>query len=239
MDVISSVGGIMPPKLKNFFRKIFKKPLDKRHERKVKERREIYHKCGLEALQKFDECMRKNNFKYILAFGSMLGAVREHGFIKHDLDIDTWMFIENDNERLVPELKKYGFNLLYYYSIDNDKYGKEYTFDYKGCHVDIFFIYPAIDKYPYCTDYYQEKGMKRHEKMPRRLQLPISKQTKLVKFETLELPIPINAEEICEFRYGKDYMTPNPQWNWLEEKNNVIEWREMIPKTTHKVYSIN
>lgn len=239
MDIIAYTRDIMPWKLKAFLKKIFKKQLKKRYEKRLQVRRETYHKYGLEILERFDECMRKNNFKYMLAFGSMLGAVREHGFIKHDLDIDTWMFIEDDNDRLVPELKKYGFNLLHHYSIDNDKYGKEYTFDYKGCHIDIFFVYPAIDEYPYCTDYIQCKKINVNQRIPRRLQLPISQQIRLAKFENLELPIPNNAEEICEFRYGKDYMTPNPQWNWVEEKDNVIEWQEMIPKTTHTVYSIN
>ncbi len=238
MDIFSVIGNILPVKVKSRIKKIFKKAYAKRKEKLIDKRRKHYHQYALEALTKFDECMRKNGFKYTLAYGTLLGAIREHGFIKHDLDMDTWMFIEDDNENIVPELKKYGFNLLYHYSVDNDKYGKEYTFDYKGCHVDIFFIYPPVDKLPYCTDYVWSEGMRKHERLPRRLELPISKEIRLEMFEDLMLPIPANAEQLCEFRYGKDYMTPNPQWDCIEEAKDVVDWPEMISKTTHTEYSI-
>ena len=61
----------------------------------------------------------------------------------------------------------------------------------------------------------------------RRVELPITKGIKLVEFENLNLPVPINAEEILEYRYGKDYMIPNPDWQtnegviWWDDVNSV------------------
>ncbi len=229
MDIVQQIGKI--PGMKPVLKKVFKGAYEKRLQNKIAERAKTYKQFGLEALTKFNECMTANNFRYTLAFGSMLGAIREHGFIKHDLDIDTWMFIEDDNEKLVPELEKYGFHLLYHYSIDNDKLGKEYTFDYNGCHIDIFFIFPAINKYPYCNDFVHEE---KHIYLPRRIEMPFSREIRYEKFENLELPVPANAVELCEYRYGKGFMTPNPQWNWERAKESVVEWREMMEKTTHK-----
>ena len=34
----------------------------------------------------------KHNLKFLLSFGTLLGAVREHDFISHDEDIDLIMF---------------------------------------------------------------------------------------------------------------------------------------------------
>ena len=61
--------------------------------------------------------------------------------------------------------------------------------------------------------------MSRNQRLPQRLEMPIIKERRLEQFETLQLPVPINAEEICAMRYGPNYMTPDPSWHWENEKN--------------------
>lgn len=212
---------------------IFKRTHNRYIETLQKQKEDAYHNFGIEALSRFDECMRINNFRYTLAFGSMLGAIRDHGFIKHDLDIDTFMWIEDFTPEIIKELQKFGFTWLYNYSINNDKYGREDTFSYKGVNIDVFYIYSKIDKYPYCCDFVHERGMRKHERLPRRIELPVSRESKLVDFETLKIHVPANAEEICKFRYGPNYMTPDPNWNWINEKNSIVEWRDKIVETKY------
>lgn len=50
-----------------------------------------------DALRYLDEICRKYQIRYFLAYGSLLGAVREHDFIPWDDDVDVWMEREDYN----------------------------------------------------------------------------------------------------------------------------------------------
>ena len=66
-------------------------------------RNALFHKNGIKVLKAFDECLTSNGFTYTLAFGTMLGAIREQGFIPHDLDIDVamWTMMQGGYEKSV------------------------------------------------------------------------------------------------------------------------------------------
>lgn len=201
--------------------------------RRKKKRNRVYLENGLQALQRFNECFEKNNLEYCLAFGTMLGAVREHGFIKHDLDIDTSMWYDDYTEKLSIYLAEYGFKLLHTCVVDDGKLGRHETYQYKGVNIDIFFFYPPVDRYPYCLDFlnrpdcatYTKSMQKYGGLLPRRIELPITRERQKVQFESIELYIPSNAKQILEYRYGPDYMIPNPNCVY---NNHIVEWPEKL-----------
>ena len=197
-------------------------------------RKKLFRKNGLMVLDIFDKCLNDNGIEYSLAFGSMLGAVREHGFIKHDLDLDVAVWAEDYSEKLRSALLKCGFKMKHTLLVDDGKLGREETYELDGVSIDIFYIYPAIDLYPYTCDFIAHEGAVSFRDsmnnygglIARRVQLPWKKEFIRVNFENLKLPITSNANEILTFRYGSDYMTPNPKWVYYDSMNSTIIWKD-------------
>ena len=112
--------------------------------------------ASFEVLKKLKEIFDNNNWKFYLAYGTLLGAVRHKGFIPWDDDIDVWIprkdyeeFIEyckNHSEELKPyELIHYSVNEKYVYPIarfSDTRYRIEYN-DVKDYGLGIF-----VDLYP-------------------------------------------------------------------------------------------
>lgn len=54
--------------------------------------------CQLDILKTFKKVCDANNLRFYLAFGTCLGAIRHHGFIPWDDDIDVFMRLEDINK---------------------------------------------------------------------------------------------------------------------------------------------
>lgn len=91
----------------------------------VDEKRKKIWAVSLDLLYKFDEVCRKYNLTYYLAFGSLLGAVRHHGFIPWDDDIDI-MMPRDDYEKL--RTLKDEFKHPYFLQIPGEDEGFYYSF---------------------------------------------------------------------------------------------------------------
>ncbi|MBR1687162.1 MAG: LicD family protein [Prevotella sp.] len=189
---------------------------------------------GKEVIEQFDKCCKDNGYKYALAFGTLLGAIRDKGFIKTDDDIDMYMWIDDFTPEIPAQLQKYGFKWKHTFIADDQLFGREDTFSYKGIDLDIFYIYNSNEwEYPYCCDFPPHPDCSsRYESLEkygnlisRQLFLPITKNFVEIDFLGLSIPIPENANEILEFRYGETFMTPIARWNKGAYSNEHITVR--------------
>ncbi|MDD7409785.1 LicD family protein [Fusobacterium gastrosuis] len=103
----------------------------------------------LKMLLEIDNILKKNNIKYFLVGGSVLGAVRHKGFIPWDDDIDIGLYRE-DFEKLEDILTEQLPESLLYYKIGESKYKNspvghiyDITKEEEG-----FEKYPVIDFFP-------------------------------------------------------------------------------------------
>lgn len=201
-----------------------------------RKRASYFQKHALTVLERFDKALNDGGYYYTLAFGTMLGAVREKGFIKHDIDIDVNMWIEDWSPSLRECLYKHGFQLLHSFEIENGKLGREETYVMEEITIDVFYIYPAVRQYPYCCDFLSfpdtasfSQSMKMHGGLiARRLELPFVKDRIQVLFEGIPMYIPRNYDELLSFRYGPDYMIPNPNWSIDSFNNHIVVWEEYM-----------
>lgn len=226
---------ILSPIVSPIYRKI-NHYVSKRRNARAKRLFEVY---GLEALKAFDECLTMNGYPYTLMAGTLLGAVREKGFIKHDIDIDVAMWYKHFDPALYEKLAEYGFKRKYSYSVDKDTLGKEDSFLYKGVNIDIFYIYDSISDYPYLCDFinhpnyrgiggYKECAQECGGLLPRRVEAPFSDSYVRIPFENVAFPVMENADDFLRFRYGDDYMIPNPNWSMRGQNPHIIEWVDKL-----------
>ena len=201
-----------------------------------KKERANFKRHAIEAMEAFDKCMSRNGHRYCLATGTLLGAIRDGGFIPHDEDIDTFMSIEDYSPVIIDELAKDGIKLRRSFSIESGKFGKEDSFVYKGVQIDIFYVYPEDEENSYFTDYISfqdcislKMSINKHGGLlPRKILMPNITGIKRIPFMNLLLPVPVNSDEILKYRYGDSYMTPNPAWSPMEKNPYVQTWPEKL-----------
>ena len=205
----------------------FKRRIEESHRKKLMQN-------GLKVLQRFDKCMSDNGIEYTLAFGTLLGAVREKGFIKHDLDTDVFVWADQYSPNLTAILKDAGFDLIHYFIVEDGAIGREETYMCEGVAIDIFYLHEDGGRYPYCCDFltidkvptFKQCMQKYGRVLARKQEVPITKQRVKVQFESIELYIPKNAHDVLKCLYGADYMIPNPEWTTDSYTEYVRVWTE-------------
>ena len=81
-------------------------------------------KIELDILIEFDKICKKNNLRYVLVGGTLIGAIRHKGFIPWDDDIDVSMPRKDYNKFIKIQEKELNHNKYYFQSMEtNDKFG--------------------------------------------------------------------------------------------------------------------
>ena len=195
-------------------------------------RRKLFLKNAYSVMADFDDALSSIGVNYSLAFGTLLGAVREGGFIKHDLDLDTAIWYEDYSSLIQEVLESHGFILSHSFMLEGGKKGMEETYVKDDVSVDIFYVYSAINHYPYMCLWSAVEGtttvkesMQQHGFVEvGRLELPFSKETQRIKFGPLQLPAITNRLDFLEKRYGPNYMIPDPTWQLSTEDTCYVMW---------------
>jgi len=168
-----------------------------------------------ENLLNFKKTADENNLVFILAYGTLLGAIREHNFIKHDIDIDLITCDEIKLIDMIPKLQNEGFNFVRYEI--NPLY---YSFKRNSVYIDVYIVSMVKNSY-----YLLNKKIKS------------SYITDTQPYLFLDAPflIPKEYKKIFVELYGKDWHIPqeNKYGDFQEHdvlKKLFIYIKKFIPK---------
>lgn len=140
----------------------------------------------------FKQVLDSNHVKFLIMHGTLLGAIREKAFIKHDIDIDTCTIDEEGLINIVPELDKIGLKLCRYET------NVIYSFIRNGVYIDVYIVnkLQGLIK-PFYVRYLNRIIPRKYFYF-----------TKKMEFLDTTFSIPNHSMKLLEFWYGKDWRTP-------------------------------
>lgn len=190
--------------------------------------------ANLALLKELAYVCEKNNFKYILDAGTLLGAIRHKGFIPWDDDIDILMFRE-DYEKIVSAFKNTTRNSDIYAEYHRDKDTNSQYFikiKHKKCPflgVDIF----PLDSYGKHLSLKEQliatnKICKILKHLKKEINPNISnKETKTILTKTMKEKILLSStNENGDFVYGVDFA--HKLKNWFLDRDIVLPLRKIM-----------
>lgn len=177
---------------------------------------------AFENLCLFKKIADRNGFRFFLAYGTLLGAIREKDFIDHDEDIDLGADYQDVElfMSMLFELRDHGFEVARWDDrglisiIRNNEY------------IDIYFF----------KEYNDKLLINCGEPLPKKF---LDNQG-VIEFKGVEFNAPADTVGAVEYWYGKDWQTPaqwldfkTPKWKILKFK--AMQWVKLfVPKCLTK-----
>lgn len=192
---------------------------------------------GREVLREVAEALVPLSVTYFADFGTLLGLVRDKGFIKHDYDIDFGIMPGySDYGKLIEALKAKGF--IYKRGFESSGIVTEIAFSYKGLSVDFFFNILEGDRM-----WYQEYSTGGVIPSPGdsvdvietiRVYRPVVREIEKYFDASFVVPIPKNAVELLEVTYGESWQTPIPNWR-ADHADTKLAPRSKVKTASHVI----
>ena len=148
-----------------------------------------------------------------LVDGTLLGHVREGGFIAHDTDIDLGLFVEELRPEMARAVAARGFRV--HRTFGTPGRGFQWSFKRHAIKVDVFVYYRSGDVLYHAA---WQKGE------PIRYEYPTFGLER-VRFLGHEFWAPADPEAFLATKYGPDWRVPViMEWDWAWGPANAMEW---------------
>lgn len=190
---------------------------------------ELNKQDALDLLLKVQRCAKEHGLDLYLAYGTLLGAVRDKDFIKGDKDLDTYIKDEEAFFMLLPVLREEGVHLIRYIN------SVEFSFrdmDHPGVYLDVFVMRKSISLWgAYC--YALGDGCY----VPKKF---LNKDDEIV-FLGHAFKVPQDPVRLLKFWYGSTWNTPISKSN-KKYKYDVAThyyWKRIASKLFHFVFGKN
>lgn len=143
-------------------------------------------------LFKTKELLDEKGLQFGLIYGTLLGAIREHGFISHDYDVDVYVCDRQKLLSAIPDMYKAGLKLC---RVQEDRL---FSFRYGEAYIDLYILRKAPFPFnTYC--YFIGENI-----MPKKY----FDKTQFMEFMGKQFRIPQDAEGLIRMCYGKKWRIP-------------------------------
>lgn len=181
----------------------------------VPHRRRMLRRRGRATLQRIVDVFDRHQVPGFVAAGSLLGFVRDGGFMPHDDDIDVGVLPGKWTPvRLLRMLvEEEGFKFVFAFRFRNRTV--EFKVSWNGVSIDVF-CYERQGTDFYCTCFYYFPEIKypaENANSVWRIHEYNIQAIKRMTFLDMDVPVPSEPEKVVEKLYGADWRVPNPNWD--------------------------
>lgn len=189
-----------------------------KEEAKLVKKRKGLQKHGFEVLDRLDASFQKAGVSYFADFGTLLGFVRDGGFMRHDLDLDIGAFADDD-EKLDVYAALLDAGFVHYRTYLFEERVVEYSFhsldEYgqKSVKFDINF-YENVDGKSRCWlfHYLPDAGLPLRARFATEMNYSQIVGTEMLEVQGHAVPVPKDYERLLTEKYGPSWRTPDPSW---------------------------
>ena len=173
----------------------------------------LLQRVGPSILADVHRALSSMGIQYFADYGTLLGIIREKGFIKHDDDIDFSIPVGAVTpERLMRAIDRIG-DFSFAHAFASKGKISELSYHCRGVQVDFFFLEELGGK-TYAVDYLEPEGNYELFQDPwpkRRQERCVAQGLHEVRLGDIITVIPTNYEQILTMTYG-DWKTPMKGW---------------------------
>lgn len=173
-------------------------------------------------LTTIDRLFKQKGLFFSLAFGTLLGAIREHSIIEGDEDVDVFVSDEKKLVSILPFLYNNGVKLI------RAQKGHFYSFRVNAdCFIDVYILRPL--KWSIWSIYCYSLS---NRAMPKKYFI----EYKEIDFLGGKYYCPQDAESYLAFLYGKSWRTPVRGHKFYQEVKSRWYWRTYIKEPLYNAY---
>lgn len=201
----------------------------------LKIRRHYFPLKAKEVLLKAKEVLEVASIPYWIDYGTLLGAVREKGFIANDLDIDIGILTDNFSLNIENKLKEQGFSKLAEYKLKGSPIVIQQTYLLHNVHIDLYFYQKKehkISGYYFYFDTSFDLNMELYGGLHTVEVVFDFIGIDFINFLGTLFPVPRNYVHYLTEHYGANYLIPDSSWHYIRspfnikkiEKKGVVEY---------------
>ncbi len=190
----------------------------------VPHRRRLLKRYGPEVLFDLAEIFKRHQISAFAAYGTMLGFVRDHGFIPHDDDMDIGIMPNTMTPQQLLHIlleKEKGFQVLFIFKFREGVV--EFKVEYKHIPID-FFFFEGDENEVRCPLFFFREEVNYpspNANSMKILHLPPFKGITTVPVYGCDFPVLEDTENALAALYGESWRIPDKKWN--DEKRPHID----------------